>query len=272
MFLKKNEEIISELSKLTMMGRNDLEKLPTHIIANIFDVDPDAKIYKIMKFKYFKSDLRKDQLTHVHPSLESWGDPYENLLLNQEFKDEVTGGALYLTGIVDDLYATCWTLEKEENIDHWENFSGNLPAIRIQSTPRRLLTSLMNVDDKFFSLHHYIGKVKYEEIDDLCNYFSDPFWEKHLDSQGQGAALALMRLQADLSFEQEVRLIYQYNPKDNQWVTDNVRQYENLCEVPINWSSAIENIIYSKNTNSNELKDLLSDKNITCPVNPSLIF
>lgn len=130
----------------------------------------------------------------------------------------------------------------------------------------------MNINDRFFSLHHYIGKVKYEEIDDLYNYYSDPCWEKHLDSQGQGAALALMRLQEDLSYEQEVRLVYQYNPNDNKWVADNVRQYNNLCEVPINWDLAIENIIYSKNTNANELTKLLNDNKITCPISPSLIF
>lgn len=170
-----------------------------HVLANIFDVDPDAEIYKIMQFKYFSGDLRNDYLTHMFPSKETWGDPYENLLLNQGFKDSLTGEALYLTGIVDDLYATCWTLEKNESIDHWSNFSRKNPAVRIKSTPRKLLSSLMNTNDVFFSLHHYIGKVLYEEVTDLCNFFSDPDWQKHLDSQGQGAALSLMRLQEDLS-------------------------------------------------------------------------
>ncbi len=273
MFLKKNEDVISELSKLTMMGKSHLEKKPTHVIANIFDVEPDAEIYKIMQLKYFSDDLVNNHLTHVFPSKETWGDPYENLLLKQEFKDSLTGKSLYLTGIVNDLYATCWTLEKNESIDHWNNFSRNNPAVRIKSTPRKLLSSLMNTNDYFFSLHHYIGKVIYEEVDNLCNYFSDPDWQKHLDSQGQGAALSLMRLQKDLSYEQEVRLVYQYNPNDNQWVSDNVIvQAGHFCKVPIDWRSVLEEIVYSKNVDVNELSDLLSDRNINCPVNQSSIF
>ncbi|EJD6408707.1 hypothetical protein MIB43_011620 [Providencia rettgeri] len=272
MFLKKNQEIISELSRLSMSGKSDLEKKPTHVIANIFDVDPDTEIYKIMQFKYFKDDVSNDQLTHIFPSKDTWGDPYENLLLTHKFKDDLTGQPLYLTGIVSDLYATCWTMEKEENIDHWESFSRNNSAVRIKSTPKKLLSSLMNINDKFFSLHHYMGRVIYEEIDDLFNYFADPCWEKHLDNQGQGAALALMRLQEDLSFEQEVRLVYQYNPNDNQWVRENVIQYNNICKVPMIWSGILDEIIYSKSVNLTELNDLINKKNIQCPIIKSDIF
>ena len=273
MFLKKNEEIISQLSKLTMIGKNPVEKKPMHVLANIFDVEPDAEIYKIMQFKYFSGDLRNDYLTHMFPSKETWGDPYENLLLNQEFKDSLTGEALYLTGIVDDLYATCWTLEKNESIDHWSNFSRNNPAVRIKSTPRKLLSSLMNANDAFFSLHHYIGKVLYEEVTDLCNFFSDPDWQKHLDSQGQGAALSLMRLQEDLSYEQEVRLVYQYDNTNNQWVDKNVILQDGYsCKVPIDWQTVLDEIVYSKNVDFNHLSTLLSSKKIYCPVYKSSIF
>lgn len=86
-----------------------------HVLANIFDVDPDAEIYKIMQFKYFSGDLRNDYLTHMFPSKETWGDPYEKLLLNQGFKDSLTGEALYLTGIVDDLYARAGHWKKREH-------------------------------------------------------------------------------------------------------------------------------------------------------------
>lgn len=272
MFLKKNQKIISELNKLSIMGKSDLEKKNTHVIANIFDVDPDEEIYRVIQFKYFKNDVINDQLTHVFPSKESWGDPYENLLLNQKFKDGLTGQPLYLTGIVDDLYATCWTLEKKEDIEHWDNFSRGNPSVRIKSTPRKLLSSLMNISDSFFSLHHYIGKVMYEEVDKLCSYFSDPNWEKHLDSQGQGAALSLMRLQEDLSNEKEVRLVYKYNANDNQWVKNNVVKYDNLCKVPLNWINILDEITYSSNINIDELNNLLNSKGINCSVNKSSIF
>ncbi|MFB1056745.1 hypothetical protein [Vibrio diabolicus] len=276
MYLKKNLDIVQKIREADFQGQSKQQMKPLYIEQNAFDVDLDTPIYRVMELQHLYADVSNNVLTHVKACKETWGDDYENPLLQVEYTEEVTGEKLTLAGIVDDFYGLSWTYDDVERSSNWQAFSYGREAVRIKSTPRKLLNALMSLDDNFFMLHHYIGKVNYYDADDLVQYFKQTHYEHHLDSLGQGAVLSLMALRNCFESEQEVRLLYSYDPSSNDWVAQNVAKPQGLplCRVPINWAQILDEVVLApglEDSTLSSIRQFLSTRTIKCLVKSSAL-
>lgn len=276
MYIKKNLDIVKKIQQADFQGQSKEQMKPLYIEQNAFDVDLDTPIYRIMELQHLYYDVNNNVLTHVKACKETWGDDYENPLLQVEYTEDLTGEKLSLAGIVDDFFGLSWTYNDAECISNWKAFSYGNEAVRIKSTPRKLLNALMSLDDRFFMLHHYIGKVNYYDVDDLVQYFKQTHYSDHLDSLGQGAVLSLMALRNCFESEQEVRLLCSYDPSSSDWVAKNLTkpQHPPLCRVPINWSQILDEVVLAPGLDEstlNNVSNLLINKSINCLVKSSAL-
>ena len=210
MLLRVNEDIAGEIIRADHRGASPEEMKRLYIRRNHFDLELDAPIYRIVPRQYFVDDLRDQCLSHTKIDKSNWGDSSENPLLNRAFRDSATDGILTLNGVVDSVYGSCWSATPLDSPYEWNVFSHGRPSVRLQSTPGKLLNAVMSPGNPYYMLQHVIGKMKYLSEPDIEAYFSDPDWQKHLDSLGIGISASFLRLNANLSTENEVRLLYEH--------------------------------------------------------------
>jgi len=215
---------------------------PLYIRRNTFDVDPDAPIYRTVPMEYVFDDIRNGHLTHTRISPRIWGDASENPLLNRTFPDAATGGTFTLNGVVENMFGSCWSLTPLVGNSYWATFSHGKPSVRLESTPSRLLSAVMNEGNPHYELQHAIGKVHYLTAQELESRFSDPDYEKYLDSLGHGIYLSMMRLGTDMQSENEVRLVCDFMHRE-PWVQRSVRRQGEFLEVPFDWTDSIRSVV-----------------------------
>lgn len=223
------------------------------IHTNTFDVDLDSPIYRIFQLEYFLEDLKNQTLTYCKPSPEAWGDDYEAFLSRVRFfitgvdnysdPGSVKQYPLSMKPALDNYFALCWTAKQSESTLAWDDFSYNKEAIRLKTTPRKLLSSAINPNDKFYSLSHFLGAVDYMQDDEFEELFTSTPYENHLDSLGIGLAKSFFVLGESYAHEQEVRLLYAHHPNDNDWVQANVKINDGICAIPFDWHSVVEDIV-----------------------------
>lgn len=146
-----------------------------------------------------------------------------------------------------------------------------MAAIRIKTTPKKLLDRIMSLENRYYMLHHYMGLVEYKKQDDLVKMLKDKPWQDYLDSLGQGLALSLMTLREQFSNESEVRLLYSYEPNqhDNSWVKENVFIVDNTCVLPFEWTGIIDEILLGPLVTCDDeqrLTNLFQQRGIDCAI------
>lgn len=241
-----------------------------YIRRNVFEVDLDAPVYRIIELHYFREDLKDNCLTYTEIDKSNWGDSTENPLLDRKFKDEVTGGVLTLNGVVATVYGSCWSSTALDTQSDWAIFSRRNPSVRVQSTPRKLLDAAMSRENKFYMLQHAMGKMQYAPDAAIEAYFSDPDWQKHLDSLGQGIAASFLRLNENLSSEDEVRLIYDH--LDGEWPFANVRIVKRFAKVPFDWMASVDGVVigpFAPDGEEAKIRSELQGFGINCTVTSS---
>lgn len=267
MLIKLNNDAVAKVMASDLRGDPMNVRKPLYIEQNIFGVHPDTPIIRVVKLRHLLNDIKSGTLYHSKIGQESWGDPSENPLSTRTFVDDVTGGTLSISA--DDLYGVCWSLEPAPTKYMWDYFSyGEKSVVCIQSTPRKLLQGAMNLNNPFFMLQHYIGKVQYLTEDLYEEYFSDPDWSKHLDSLGQGLVLSTMRLLDDLDVEKEVRLIFRF-ARDEPWVRSNVEVGQLSMSIPFDWPGVLDAVVAGPNLKAESCADIqskLHELGIDCPV------
>jgi hypothetical protein len=243
-----------------------------YVRRNAFDVDLDAPIHRIVRLDHFLDDIRAQKFTHTRINRYKWGDPSENPLLNRPFIDAQTGASGTLNGVVENMFASCWSTVPLDEAGYWASFSYGLPSVRIQSTAGKLLSAVMSESNPHYSVQHSIGKVHYFSEADLDAYFSDPDYSKHLDGLGYGIHLSLMRLGLDMKPEQEVRLIYDFMSNED-WVRRNVRLInQHHAQVPFGWADTIESIVigpFVRDGGQKAAEAELRKQGIVCPISSS---
>ncbi|WP_343665460.1 hypothetical protein [Paraburkholderia tropica] len=267
MVVRFNADIVGEIVRADARGESDAVMRSLYIRRNVFEVDLDAPVYRIIELQYFREDLSEKCLTYTKIDKSNWGDSTENPLLGREFKDEVTGGVLTLDGVVATVYGSCWSATALDTQSAWAIFSRRNPSVRVQSTPRKLLDAAMSNANKFYMLQHAIGKMQYATDDEIEAYFSDPDWQKHLDSLGQGIAASFLRLNENLSSEDEVRLIYDH--LNGEWPAANVRLVDRFAKVPFDWMVAVDGVVvgpFAPDGEEAKVRSELLGLGINCPV------
>lgn len=160
----------------------------------------DKPIYRIMPVSRFLQVLEKKSLTLVKPH--KWDDPYENALLSSSFK--ISNGETGTISARDSVYGQCWTLHRETDA-MWRIYSQNKDGIRITTTPRKLLGSLIKDVNKTPELYCFIGKVQYVRKSDMFNALKSI---DLLKTDGTGIAKSLLYKRTEFKHENEIRLIY----------------------------------------------------------------
>lgn len=271
MSLRFNAEIAGAIVQADCRGAPDEEMRNLYIQRNVFEVGFDTPVYRIIELQYFREDLSEKRLTYTRIDKSNWGDSSENPLLDRTFTD-VAGGVLTLNGVVARAYGSCWSSTALDTQAEWAIFSRRKPSVRVQSTPRKLLDAAMSRGNRFYMLQHCIGKMQYATDAEIEAYFSDPNWEKHLDSLGQGIAASFLRLDKNLSSEDEVRLIY--NHSSEAWSTANVRLVDRFAKVPFNWAVAVDDVVvgpFAPDGEEAKIRSELPGFDINCTVSSSRI-
>ena len=127
-----------------------------HHYLGIDERDLDREVYRIFSLQRLLELLRSERNTLVRPSL--WDDPFENYVLSAIGR--LKSGERFSIGFKDKLYGQCWTLDRDSDA-MWRIYSPDRQGVRVRSTVRRLLESLLNTCESFPELSCFIGKVSY---------------------------------------------------------------------------------------------------------------
>jgi hypothetical protein len=239
---RKNEEAIAAVIAADARGVGKDKMKPLYVARGIFDGDPDTPIYRIVPIEHLLTDIRSRRLTHTRISPVVWGDKAENPLLNRQYPDAVTGGTFTLNGVVENMFGSCWSLTALDGHYDWPMFSHGKPSVRVESTPKRLLSAAMNDGNPHYELQHAIGKVHYSTADELDSKFSGTSPDAYLDGLGHGIYLSLMSLADNVKGETEVRLACDFMPQET-WVRQNVRIEGDFLRVPFDWTDVIRSVV-----------------------------
>lgn len=279
-------KLIAEGSRLDAFGGTKDEVVSNTVETNSFNLDLDSSIFRIFQFDYLINDITNQTLTYCKPSPEAWGDDYEAFLSRVKFlipgfyeESEVNENMQYSLSMgpaLDNYYALCWTADQNESKLAWDDFSYGQSAVRVKTTPRKLLSKSINVNDIFFNLSHFIGKVKYLPDKEFEDSFENTPYYEYLDSLGHGLANSFFVLGESFKHEKEVRLLYAYHPKDNEWAINNVNIVDDLCSIPFDWSGVIDEVVLCPNglgdSELSKLKCALTDSNSSIQIKPSTFY
>jgi len=166
-----------------------------------FDLDAwiDRPIYRIFPISRFIQVLTTNTLTLVKPKL--WDDPFENALLSSTF---MMGEETTTFAAKDAVYGQCWTLHRETDA-MWRIYSHDKDGVRVNTTPRKLLTAMKKHVGNDADVKCFIGKVQYAKKNDLTGIFANI---DLLKTDGTGIAKSLLVKRTEFSHEREMRLIY----------------------------------------------------------------
>lgn len=266
----KNKEIKDEIVKGNLSGLTNIQMKDLYMKANTFDVPLDTTIYRIFQFHYLLADIENKQFTLVNVDENIFVDSNENPFKDVIFND---GTDEFTLGFMGVYYCSCWTYDDEDREENWDNFSQGEHALRVKLSLRKLMDTLMNVDDKYFMLHYFAGKVSYHSQQELDLVKQNTHYFDLLDSTGQVAVSTLMALDHTLANEKEIRVIYSHTPNDNDYVTNKIQQRGEICKLPFDWSEVIEKITYHSSLPEEliaELKSRIAACDISCAVEASL--
>lgn len=249
-------------------GLTNGQMLPLYAERNIFGIPPDTPIFRIVETSRLFEDIRDMRLSHTAVSPKKWQDPNENPLLRVRYKDSVTGDDISLASLANDLYGVCWSRSPKPASGMWSYYShGNL-AVRLQTTPRKLLEGAMDAGNPFFMLQHFVGEMKYVSSLEFDEFFQDQDYSKHLDSLGQGLTLSTMRLPLHYSSEEEVRLVLSVD-RNQDWTHRNVTFKVDYASIPFNWANVIDSVVVDPDRGPGAIPPAIAELaalGINCPV------
>ena len=171
-------------------------------------INPDDKIYRIMKYDYFLDWLKNRHLRLTSPA--NWEDPFENFLSNIDLLKK-DGKHIDLTRVKKKYYCQCWSLVEESDL-LWRVYSPNNLGVRLTTSVERYFEYIKNAVEVQFDqgkneiVTVKIGKVEYKNQSDIEAILKDPelFKKKFLDENFPNNFLIKRK---PFSSEKEVRLI-----------------------------------------------------------------
>jgi hypothetical protein len=214
-------------------------------------ITKDTYVWRICQTKYLELDLKNDQNTLVMPCFDTQNDLLENPLRDALMNLDSQKYQLF-NDMMSTYYTQCWSLRSD--ID-WSYFGATEDVVRIKCKASVLFDRLVNISDKYYSLHYHMGLIEYKNKINITNSFKSGDFESFLDSNGTALVESIMTLHDQWTDEQEVRLLYVYQPQaDNLFPTThsihgNIKQY---CSHVFDWQNAIEEYEFCpKNNNDN---------------------
>ena len=141
-----------EVGGVDLRPRDD----PRH--RNILDIeDIDRPIYRIMSIDCLLKGLQTNELTLTR--IRRWNDPFEAFLLRAKGRLP-TGELVSLSGIHDQYFGQCWTLNEDSDA-MWRIYSPKTDAVKIRTTPRKLFDSIYDTSESAAPIKFFLGLVRY---------------------------------------------------------------------------------------------------------------
>ena len=159
---------------------------------------PDTKIYRILSQEHFFQMFKEKKNVLVQPS--QWRDKFENLVLQSPIKSFSSGGGDF--SFRDDVYAQCWTLDKESDA-MWQIYSNGVNTVKIRTTVGKLINGLRNTSPP--GGYCYISEVDYISETQLREFVRNIF---KCDMTIEDIARSLLVKRTPYEYEKEIRLIY----------------------------------------------------------------
>jgi len=160
----------------------------------------DKPIYRILSFEHLIEMFQSKRNTLLNPA--KWDDKHENLFLNSTL--EINGLQLK-SELGKSMFCQCWSFTKESDT-MWRAYSLHKKAVKISSTPRKLLSGLFQVDNNIHKV--FVGKVTYLTSSKLEKLFNENAKDWVFDQEGVGKSKTLLYKRYPFKNENEVRLIY----------------------------------------------------------------
>jgi len=186
----------------------------------------DAPVYRFMSFRRLEKLCASKKNCVVRPKIPIWDDPFENFFFSAPALD--ANGRPIRLGFSEDFYCQCWT-DADELDAMWRIYCRDKNGVRVQCTPRKLLTGLYSSiltghdkpDERYSSICCFIGKVSYHAEEQLRDLLKDETVVRSVVWNGDGAAQCgtLLLKRTPFSPESEVRLLYQL-PKTDKTAGD----------------------------------------------------
>lgn len=206
-----------------MMGTVFLDRC----VLNLTDVELDQHIYRIMPEEYVIDIFahQNNVLSQVH----KWKDKFENFQLKL---GGILNGERFEYGFRDDFVGQCWTRDYLSEA-MWGIYANNpnVRFLRIRSTPRKLLTALIEEHPEMPQDTCFIGKVLYKREDELEEYVKN---SGMLEINSRRFAESLLLKRKSFKHESEVRLIHFGNAKDyseNGLYRYNVKPHDMITQI-----------------------------------------
>ncbi len=197
----------------------------------------DLPIYRVMHFDYVYDLFKTGMLVMTRPH--KWDDPFENCLLKLKAYTKSTGEEISIRGVIDIFFGLCWSLDSKESDATWRIYSPHKKGVRITTTVRKLISSLLHHENPEKANLFYVGKVRYMDADKIIDVITGAITNKRLLKTYNGKALAKLLLlkRKEFSHEKEVRLLFS-DPGQT------IKQYEPQCSFRINPFDLIDEIVF----------------------------
>ena len=251
------DDLVARTKKINNIELRDnfmspIESFGEYVDCNIFNsLDIDTPIYRVMKYDIFKTSFQQGCLSMKNPS--SWNDPMEGFIYKCPgvFSD---GTKVSLRGLLRKIYAMCWSTKKESEL-MWAAYSHdakNNAAIKIQSTPRKIMKYFYEYPENFAHYNSYfVGKIEYVDLQKYIEILSST---KFADFSGSGRfhdflINSLFIKTLEHSDEEEVRFVF-YAPDETcdvkryEKVINRWNIHEKLFSFKIDLNEAIDEIIF----------------------------
>lgn len=198
----------------------------------------DKPIYKVLKFEYLHDMISNKLNTLLNPK--KWEDPYENLFLNSNV--EFASGTYLKSELGKSIFCQCWSFTKESDA-MWRIYSPDYNSVKISTTPRKLITSLLEINNDYNKT--FIGKVKYIKSIDLKLLFELNAKNWVLEEGGLGHTKSLLHKRYPFKHENEIRLIH-------NTFTNAERE---ILKYEISPNALIENIVFDPRIEYSKFKE-----------------
>lgn len=176
------------------------------LLQNMWEVDPDTSLFRIVTVRRFEDLLRSKQLGLLRPI--KWEDPFENYL-HQVTLQLSDGTPVGLDSLRQDFFGLCWSLTDGSEAA-WRLYAPCKNGVRLHCRAGDLFKTLWGAAPQHPELSCYLGKVNYHPVSVILDDLQKPGHAigQLTNTSGRAQVEALLKKRREYAWEDEVRLIY----------------------------------------------------------------
>lgn len=252
---------------LLQWEKDEILRLKKQNYLNFTEDELDKNIYRIIPFESILEILTTQSLTLVKTKF--WEDPYENHFIKCTFIDGNLNIPINALNLQEQVFGQCWTIYEESDA-FWRIYSPTLKGVRLKTTIRKLFDVIFDNENRNSLNASFIGKVKYENLQDIRNDMLVPGFAKNVlhDFSGRKYLDTHLIKRKEFEHENEVRLLY--NVESNSPDTN----YD-IKKFKINPNNLFESILLDprvSDLNQKIITDTIQQLGYTNPIEKSDLY